>query len=170
MEKISKFKRYLEIAEQSLKLPDMITITDVPIEKEIYISEKTFLPVIAVYSNFLSRLLIEEDIFKLQFKKSESALFFLSIADNKNAIETNTNEVLKILILTEALEQLFPKNARLISAKNYYDEVITQWRETLSTIEENKTIDPVIVLDKLIKDSLYVNLLDIKNKLQNKNG
>ncbi len=169
MEKISKLKKYIELSEKMVSLPDNIIITDVSIEKIIYLGEDTFLPVIATYANFISRLLLEEDVFPLVFKKNTNSLFYCKIFDNNNDFENYTSEAFKLLVLSVALEEIFPKNSKVLSSKNYYEELITKWRNVLDKIEENKTIDPILLIDKLIKESLYINLMEVKNKLQNKN-
>ena len=158
---LSKFKKYLELTEGAVLLPSVITVTGYEINKEIYLLEELFMPLIAVYANFLSKDLIGKEVFDFEYEKNENYLLYFKVIDKKEDEEDKDDgsESIKILYIMESLYQVFPKNAMELSKKNFYDDMISKWRRELDKYKEGQKIDVLKIMSSMINESLYINLV-----------
>lgn len=156
---LSKFKKYLEVCEKAVSLPATITITGYDIGKDVYLLEDLFLPLLSVYANFLSKDILGYDVFNLKYKKDSNSLLYFKISDGEDVDDDSGSEVVKILFLMESIYQIFPLNALELSKKKFYDEMVSKWRMELGRYQDGQEIDVIKIMDGLIKESLYINLM-----------
>jgi len=168
MQKVSKFKQYLDYADKITKIPKKIVISSVDIEKDLYLNEDVFLPLVYLTSNYISKVILKKNIFNLKLKKTTDSLLFCVLEDNieeddENKDEEFLSETLKILIISSALENLFPLN---LKNKAIYDNVISLLRKEFHSVNENETIVINNFIENYIKEHMNETIISLSNKVK----
>lgn len=157
--KRSKFKDLVNLAGQAINIPKSIEIESMEVEKYIYLQEDTLLPVILVFSNFISTKLFDKELFNIKvYKKADEALCLGKIIeDGEDDSDDTESEAIRLLVLMEALDAIFnPKNKSTLDLTS----LVLNWRKTLSLLDENEEINQ----EEHIKMLIINNMQYLKTK------
>ena len=164
--KKNKFKDLLSIASFGIKIPEVINIESMEVDKYIYLQDDTLNPVILTFANFISYNLVGKYLFNIKIIKGEESLCYGKIVGDGDEDEDDDieSEGLRLLILMEALDSLFG-----IKNKNDLDftDLIINWRKALSFLEEGADIDPMENIKMLITDNIKKIHKKNENKISN---
>ena len=165
MEKVNKFKQHLNYATKITKIPNKLTISDVDIEKDLYLNEDVFLPLVYLTSNYISKVILKKEVFNLKIKKNSDSLLFCFLDDNEDDQDSEDflSESLKILIISSALENLFPLN---LKNKKIYDNIISLFRKEFHSVNENEFLSVNNFIENYIKDHINETIISLENKFK----
>lgn len=163
MSNITKFKKILDLSLGAVELPSSIKIAEQYIAKDIYLLDETFIPLIGVYSNFISNEIMGKPVFAFNFVKDSGNILGVGMRESDD-LRDDTSNVVKMLFLMEGLNQVFPNNTAVLEDKSFYTDLIMKVQSKLKDKPEGSLIDANAIFEGVLKDSLYINLMKLENK------
>jgi hypothetical protein len=160
--KRAKLKDLITLASEAVNLPDVIEVEGMEVEKYIYLEEDTLVPVILIFSNYISKVLLGKEIFDMPVAKSENSLCFAVIEeDGRDDSEGTDSEAVRVLMIMESMNSIFN-----LKSKNDVDltTLVINWRKSLKGLNDGDKID----VENNIKSLIINNMQSIKNRASRK--
>ena len=154
----NKLKDLIFIASDSVGLPEQIMMDGMSLDKYLYLQDDMLNPVIVIFSDYISKTLLNKSIFNIGVKKTEESLCFAKIIEDGDDDEDDTeSEALRILIIMESMHQIFNlKNKSDLDLTN----LVVNWRKSLESLDENEDINA----ENNIKNLIVKNIQLLKQK------
>lgn len=163
--KIKKILNLIDLAAESIKVPDSINIETMNIDKAVYMQEDTLIPVFVYYANALAINVYNKPIINISVVKTENTLCYASLQEEDDDEKDFENaDSVKILFLMESINQLIGLE---YNNKPDFTKLVKSWRRNLESQKSGTKISFTEDLSNLIIDNLP-ELNNRNNELDNR--
>lgn len=163
--KIKKILNLIDLAAESVNIPDSVNIETMSIDKAVYMQEDTLIPVFVYYANALSINIYNKPIINISIVKTENTLCYASLEEEDDDEKDFENaDSVKILFLMESIHQLMGLEH---TNKPDFTKLVKSWRRNLESHKSGTKISYTEELSSLIIDNL-TNLNNRNNELDNR--
>lgn len=162
--KLKKILSLVDLAGNSLKVPEAVLIETMSIDKAVYMQEDTLVPVFVYYANVLAMNVYNKPIINISIIKTENTLCYASLEEKEeDEKEAEDADSIKILFLMESIHQLMGLE---YTNKPDFTKLVKSWRRNLESLDSGDKIDYSNNVSSLIVENLPE--LNNKNDLDNR--
>jgi hypothetical protein len=162
--KLKKILSLVDLAAESLKVPDSVMIETMAIDKALYMQVDTLIPVFVYYANVLSINVYKKPIINISVIKTDNTLCYASLEEvEDDERESENADSVKILFLMESIHQLMGLD---YTNKPDFTKLVKNWRRNLESLDSGSKISFTDDVSNLIIDNLPE--LNNKNDLDNR--
>lgn len=163
--KLKKILSLVDLAAESVKVPDSVNIETMNIDKAVYMQEDTLIPVFVYYANALSINIYNKPIINVSVIKTENTLCYASLREEDDDEKDSENaDSVKILFLMESIHQLMGLEH---TNKPDFTKLVKSWRRNLESLDTGSVVSFTDELSNLIIDNLP-ELNNRNNELDNR--
>jgi len=150
--KKKKILSLVDIAANSINVPDIIKINTMEVNKFVYLQDDTLIPVFIYFANVLSQNIYGSPIINISLKKVSNALCFAIIDEKEDSIEDYSNsDTVKILLIMDSMSRIlgieYNQTPNLTT-------LIDNWRTCLADVKEGEEIKIGDQVEELIINHL----------------